>query len=162
MQNISWSSAYCNNDYFMGIHTCSGFRTSAYDPNGKQHFLNIDDSDETLGLALLDSLAHSRFLSLEEVSLFFDYKLVAQRYSQWVTMLINGFNYPNKKALFKHMKWCNIEMQNHLIKIKPLHHQKLEGWGREKGDGTEDVFIEATRPASEIGVALREAFTRCR
>lgn len=59
------------------------------------------------------------------------------------------------------MKSCDIEEREGMITIGPNNHEKLEAWGREKGDGIEDVVIAASSSHAEIGAALRLAFSRC-
>jgi len=74
---------------------------------------------------------------------------------------MDRYGYRTKRALFKNMKSCGILAEGDVIIISPSRHEKLEAWGREKGDGIEDVVIEANRSPSEIGAALRLAFSRC-
>jgi hypothetical protein len=59
------------------------------------------------------------------------------------------------------MKSCDIECSGGIITIGPTKHEKLEGWGRTKGDGIEDVVIPPNSPPAEVGAALRLAFSRC-
>jgi hypothetical protein len=61
----SWASAYFNGDFYC-IDTNSGYRNCMRDPQGKQHLLPPSASDEELGLAITDALAHSRFITEEK------------------------------------------------------------------------------------------------
>jgi hypothetical protein len=72
-----------------------------------------------------------------------------------------GRGYKTKTALFQNMKLCSITLSKGTIKIDPTIHEKLEAWGRNKGDGIEDVLVPANSSASEIGAALRLGFSRC-
>lgn len=60
------------------------------------------------------------------------------------------------------MKNCGIHCFNGVITISPTRHEKLEGWGREKGDGIEDVILSVDSSPTEIGAGLRLALSRCK
>ncbi|WP_275973361.1 contact-dependent growth inhibition system immunity protein, partial [Stutzerimonas marianensis] len=75
----------------------------------------------SLGVVVLDALAHSRFVLPEprkgvwihpeatfDMNLY-DYDLTSQRYDQWVRITLERYSYKNKRALFKDMKKCSIE-----------------------------------------------------
>jgi hypothetical protein len=154
------AAAKSNTD-FMCIETYSCYRESARDPQGAQHLLPPEASDEELGAALLDALARSRFLTLAEADTFFFWKRIKDSYDAWVKYLMDRHGYKTKRALFKNMKNCRIESQEGKITIRPTNHEKLEGW---TGDGLNEedyVVIPADSLATEVGAALRLAFSRC-
>ena len=167
-----WAAVKCNSD-FICVETCSGYRGGTdVDPKGKQHFIATDASDENLGLAVVDALAHSRWVlsapregSTYSPEVEFDsdltFKKGAERYVAWTEFLIERYSYKTKRALFKDMKNVSIEKKSGSITFKPWHHEKLEAWGRTKGDGIEDVVIPDTSTPAEIGAALRLALSRC-
>jgi hypothetical protein len=168
----AWANAKSNGDFIL-VETFSGYTSSMRDPIGKQHFLAPDANDEELGFAVLDALAHSRFVLPAprtdvwihpEASFdmeLYDYRQTAARYAAWTNDLMARYGYKTKRALFKTMKSCSIESKGGVVTISPSHHEKLEGWGREHDDGIEDVVIPADNTPSEIGAALRLAFDRC-
>jgi hypothetical protein len=168
-----WAGAKYNGDFYC-VETLSGYRGSCtLDPKGKQHLLPPEVSDEILGLAVRDALAHSRFVLPErrtdvwqhpdvEFDLELDdYKKTAERYAAWIKNLMEHYGYKTKRALFKDMESCTIVSRSGLLTIQPSRHQKLEQWGREKTDQIEDVTIPADSAPAEIGAALRLAFRRC-
>ena len=58
------------------------------------------------------------------------------------------------------MKSCSISAgQDGIIKISPLHHEKLEGWSGI--DDENDIEVSLESPEAEIGAALRLALFRC-
>ena len=155
-----WAQAESNSD-FICVETYSGYRSSALDPEGKQHLLAPDASDELLGLAVQDSLSHSRFLPVEAVPAFFGYRAVAHRYVEWVKALMERYGYKTKRALFKNMKTCGIECCSGVITIRPTNHEKLEGWSGEGISKDDFVIVPEDNPPAVIGAALRLAFSRC-
>jgi hypothetical protein len=71
------------------------------------------------------------------------------------------YGYKTKRALFKNMKSCSVEVDDGMMTIQPWHHEKLEGWSG-NGISKEDyVVIPANSTPGEIGEALRLAFSRC-
>lgn len=164
-----WAEAWSNGDFFL-IETSSGYRSTQTDPKGKKHFLTPNASDEELGVALLDSLSHSRFVlpaprkdvwihpEAEFDSDLYDYNLSIERAKKWVANLMAQYGYKTKRSLYKNMQTCSIEISQEVMAIQPWHHEKLEAWG---GIVLENVIIPADSTPAEIGVALRLAFSRC-
>ena len=159
-KKAKWTSTYYNGDFYL-IETWSGYRRSSRDLIGKQHILKPQATTVELGTALLDALAHSRFLSLDEIDDFFDYEKRRESYAIWIQSLMEQHNYKSKSALFKNMANCGVQVVDGVMEIMPMRHEKLEGWGREKDDGIENVFIPAYSSPTVVGDALLLAFSRC-
>jgi hypothetical protein len=135
------------------------------DPASAQHLLSLDASDETLGIAVLDALAHSRLLTMEEYGVFFDLARSKAQYDAWVADMMTRYGYKTRRALFKHMLSCGVRQQAGTITFAPSRHDRLEGWGRTKSDiaeGMTDEVIAETESSEMIGAALRRAMSRCR
>jgi hypothetical protein len=157
----AWASVKENGD-FTCIETHSGLRRVGLDPAGRQYLLSPGETEVSLGRALLDALKHSRVLSVREAREFFDHDAVERRYEEWVKDLILKYAYKSRRQLFRDMKNCEVECNANTITICPTHHDKLEGWGREEGDGIVDVVVPLNSGPQEIGAALRVALSRCR
>ena len=167
-----WAGVKCNSD-FICVETYSGYRSITRDSKGTQHLLTFESSDEALGFAVSDAMEHSRFVlparrddvwqhpDAEFDLGLYDYKQIEVEYAVWVKKLMERYGYKTKKMLFKDMKNVSIEKKSGVITFKPSHHEKLEGWGREKDNGIEDVVIPADSTPAEIGAALRLALSRC-
>lgn len=165
-----WAHAICNHD-FICVETYSGYRGGTnVDPKGKRLFLSPDVGDDVLGAAVLNAIAHSRFVlgapregssyppDVEFDMELYDYKLNIERHAQWVKDLMTRYGYKTKRALYKGMRNCSIENQQGVLTIGPYHHSKLDMW--ERGD-IENVVIPAESTSAEIGAALRLGFSRC-
>lgn len=168
-----WASAKGNGD-FIFIQTDSGYRGGMnVDYKGAKYFLSPEVSDAALGEALLDALSRSRFVlptpqpgSVYPPEVEFDKELYSneksnERYQQWIEDVMKRYGYKTKRALFKNMKNCSVEVADSIVTIRPWHHEKLEGWN---GDGIrrEDyVVLSVNGTPTEIGAALRLAFSRC-
>lgn len=150
----------CNGDFIL-VETMSGFRRIRTDPNVPSHLLPTDANDAALGQALLDALKQSRRIEFEEVAAFFDLTTATADYERHVKELMDRFGYKSRRALFKNMMRVSINRDADKIALVPMRHHDLEGWGREKDDGIEDVVIPAGSAPAELGAALRLAFTRC-
>lgn len=161
------------NEKFICIETYSGYRGGRADPKGKQHLLPTDADDAALGEALMDALTHSRFVlgerrtdvwvhpDVEYDMDLYDYQKNIARYAAWIENLKQRYGYKTKKTLFRKMDNCGVEQVDGKIRISPMHHEKLEGWGREKDDVFEDVIISDQSTTNEIGAAIRLALSRC-
>lgn len=159
---MRWASAYWNGDFYL-VETFSGYRMAGRDPAGKTHMLKSNANAQELGAAVIDALANSRFLSLDQIKDFFDYKKGQEQYAAWVKNLMTQHGYRTKSALFKGMARCNVSLTvgEGPMKISPAHHDRLESWSRVKDDGIEDVYLPAESPPEVVGQALLLAFSRC-
>jgi hypothetical protein len=132
------------------------------------------DGDEAYGTAVLHALTSSRCFVLgaprpgvelhPEVEFdmdLYDYKLTSERYTTRIERQMSRYSYKTKRALFKGMKTCFIERAGGVINFGPSRNEKPEVWVRSKEDGFEDVVIPAESTRTEIGAALRLAFSRC-
>ncbi|RWR02207.1 hypothetical protein ED28_09385 [[Pantoea] beijingensis] len=157
-----WASCYCTNEFLL-IETQSGLGRTGRDPIFPSRLLPLSAENELVGEQILQALSDSRTLNiLEERVAFFDLEKGKEQYVAWVAMLMEKYGYKSKKTLFKDMKNCGIHCVNGVITISPTRHEKLEGWGREKGDGIEDVILSTDSSPSEIGAGLRLALSRCK
>ncbi|WP_174406745.1 contact-dependent growth inhibition system immunity protein [Desulfovibrio subterraneus] len=163
-----WAAVVCNAD-FICVDTWSGYRGGTdRDPKGKQHLLSSDACDLALGEAVLDALAHSRWVlpapregvtfpeGVEFDMAVCDFKV---NYPACVNALMEICGYKNKRALFKNMKRVSLESKNGVLTLTPWHHAKLEAWDGVGDEAT--VVIPATSTPEEIGAALRLALSRC-
>src|SRR5687767_5276370 len=118
----AWAGAVSNGD-FVCVETYSGYRSSQSDPKGKQYLLSPDVSDQELGAAVLDALAHSRFVTPQEDLDLFECDSLVLRYKEWVQSVMKKYRYKSKRAMFKNMKNCSIEKREGIIEISPWHHE---------------------------------------
>jgi hypothetical protein len=133
------------------------------DPACPRIILSADAADHEVGTSVLASLSRSRQISVEEIPDFFDLDRTKQQYEEWVTDAMTRYGYKTRRSLFKGMKNVTIRLDPTLsvMVLRPLRHDRLESWIRTKGDGIEDVVVPAYSSPSEIGAALRVAFSRC-
>lgn len=157
-----WASVYYTKE-FLCIDTYSGLGRAARDSVFPSRLLPPDAEDELVGAHILQALSNSRTLNvLEERVAFFDLEKGKEKYAAWIAILMEKYGYKSKKALFKDMKNCGIHLVNNVITISPTRHEKLEAWGRTKGDGIEDVTLSTDSSPAEIGAGLRLALSRCK
>lgn len=157
-----WANVFVTKEFF-NVETYSGLGMTGRDDLFPSHLLPTDVDDQSLGEEILRALSDSRTLTeLEDRIVFFDLEKGKEKYADWVAMLIGKYGYKTKKSLFKDMKKCGIHLVNKVITISPSRHEKLEAWGRIKGDGIEDVILSVDSSPAEIGAGLRLALSRCK
>lgn len=155
-----YASIYAT-DRFFAIGTQSGYRDTRGDPNQPIHYFLPSASDVDLGTALRTALLKSRRISEAELGTFYDPETINRDYEQWVADLLARSSYGSRRSMFAHLKLCNVELANGTIKIGPTKHEQLEGWGRERDDGIEDVFVAESASDAELGSGIRLALSRC-
>lgn len=157
-----WANVFVT-DEFLCIDTYSGLGMTGRDPIFPSHLLPPNADDKSVGETILQSLSNSRSLTIrEERADFFNLERNKENYKKWIVILMEGYNYKTKRALFSNMKKCGIHLVNGVITISPSRHEKLEAWGRTKGDGIEDVILSVNNSPEEIGAGLRLALSRCK
>ncbi|BBV76750.1 hypothetical protein STW0522RAO56_28040 [Raoultella planticola] len=157
-----WANVFVTKE-FLSVETYSGLGMTANDPLFPSHLLPVDVDDQCLGETILRAVSNSRTLTeLEDRIAFFDLEKGKEQYSAWKVMLMEKYGYKTQKALFKDMKKCGIHLINGVITISPTRHEKLEAWGRTKGDGIEDIILSTGSSPAEIGAGLRLALSRCK
>lgn len=149
-----------NNGDFISLQAYSGYRLAVIDPEATEYLFAPDVSNEMLGKAVLAALKQSRFLPYEE-AIALEEKFDQNYYTNWVQKLMIQYGYKTKRALFKNMKNCSIESHDDFITIRPSHHDKLEYWSGDNFTEADYVKVPADSPPTEIGAALRLAFSRC-
>ncbi|HQS84959.1 MAG TPA: contact-dependent growth inhibition system immunity protein [Alphaproteobacteria bacterium] len=163
MNNIIWKKRAMskNNGDFISIESYSGhINPNMADPSAPEYLLEVDSSDEIIGKNIIEALKNSRPLSLEEHRN--TAKNLAESYKTWIQKMMEKYGYKTKRALFKSMKSCSILYQDDFLTIKPSKHVTLEGWSGDGFNEEDYVKIPEESSFSEIGAALRLAFTRCR
>ena len=160
-QEYFCASIYKNQD-FIEVKTFSGYRMTTSDPDGIQKLLPLDVSDEELGQVTLLALAKSRILDVSELGPLINRDNVKKRYDAWVADLMAKYNYKTKRALFKNMMQCSVEIRDGRLTISPSWHEKLEAWSGEGLTEDDDVVLSVNSTTEEIGAGVRLAFSRCR
>lgn len=153
-----WAAIYATSR-FVCVETCSGYRRSGGDSEGKILFLDAEPEALAFGRALQEALGASRFLSLDEVKAFFKPETVAQKYEEWVAHLMREFGYSSRRDLFKGMRNCSVVCDYETITVSPSIHDQLEGWA---GVGKENnVNVSSAASAEDLGAAALLALSRC-
>ena len=155
------ATVYKNQDFILVV-TFSGYSRRTSDPDGIQILLPLDVSDEELGQATLLALSKSRIIDVSEIGTFFNIDNVMKRYDAWVADLMAKYNYKTKRALFKNMMRCYVEISDGILTISPSWHEKLEAWSGEGISDDDKVVLSVNSTTEEIGAGLRLAFSRCR
>jgi hypothetical protein len=90
----------------------------------------------------------------------FDLERIERDYAAWTQRLMSRGGFKTKKALFKEMKLCHLEVRGGDIRIVPTRHEKLEGWG---GLGRPELTLTVPfgTEAGEIGAGVKEGLERC-
>jgi len=155
------ASAYLNEKFIL-IITKYGCPGGGDDYNSPIYFFSADTEDrEGLGQAVLAALKASILVASEDFPKVSAVKN-QDRYHDFFNEVMEEFSYKTKRALFKKMKYVSMFLKDNYIELHPTRHEKLQAWGREKGDGIEDVIIPLPTPLAEIGQALCLAFQRCK
>jgi hypothetical protein len=115
----------------------------------------IDDA--SLGIQLKDALESSLLDWSHEVD---SVKQAVDKHKEWCERVIAKYNYKSKRAFFVNMNSCSIIEMNDTLLFVPYRHEKLEGWGTEKGDEQYEIGIPATSSLELIGKTLRIALER--
>ncbi|MBI6548646.1 contact-dependent growth inhibition system immunity protein [Xenorhabdus lircayensis] len=151
------------NEDFYYVRTMSGYHLLVADSETETIYLPKDVSDKELGHCVRQALSQSRLVDPDDND-FFHRDMIGARYKNWIAEAMEKGGYKTKRALFKKMNRCFVNLLNGKITVLPLAHEKLETWG---GKGMPDncdveVVLSDNATDEEVGQAIKEAFTRCK
>lgn len=153
---------YCHvsvNEKLICISAYSGYRLLRMDPEASCYYLNIDESAQKIGETILISLKESRNLTYEEsVALFVSSD---HHYKKWIDEMGERGGYKTKRALFKRMANCSVELEDNTLIFRPYHHDKLEGWEPTFRGEADYIRLPINSSPEKIGEAFWEALRRC-
>jgi hypothetical protein len=154
-----WRAVAKANQEFFDVRTLSGYRTALWDPEGQHFQLPRTADDEALGEAVRRALEASRFLEPADMSALGSASEAL--YEQWVATSLETFAYGTRRRMFRGMLNCNIVRDREIVTLSPTRHEKLEGWSGDSFGPDDLVTLPITVSDVELGLALREAFSRC-
>jgi len=149
------------NEQFILIETHYGGGRGAVDSEAPKYFFDLEIDDASLGKAVITSLQASRRVAINEIQFLFDYKKMEYMYNKNVASIIKIYGYKNKSQIFRRMRSVGINKEENFIKLVPTIHERGAAWRRDQDDGIEDVIIPFSSTPTEVGAALRLAFSRC-
>lgn len=160
MRNIeARASAFFNQDFFY-IRTMSRGMLSYTEPNAPPHYLPPDVDDATLGQTLRLALKSSKQVSVEEFHGILNSGVIDRLEKDRQAWVMKEYGYKNKRAMYRNMENCSIDMVEGHIEIQPMHHKSLDGYSATTED-PQLVSVPITAAEVEIGAALREGFRWC-
>src|SRR5690242_12376205 len=98
MKNPIWKPRVSanNNGDFISLQIYSGYRLAFIDPDAPEYLFDPKVSEEDLGIAIIDALKQSRFLSYEQACAL-EAKFDQDYYSNWVENLMSRYGYKTKR-----------------------------------------------------------------
>ncbi|WFQ80877.1 contact-dependent growth inhibition system immunity protein [Xenorhabdus sp. SF857] len=149
-----------NGDFYY-VKTLSGYRLLVADHEAGTIYFPKDASDKELGCSVRKALSQSRLVDPEDND-FFHRDMISIRYKNWIAEAMKKGGYKTKRALFKKMNKCDVNLLEGKITISPQAHQKLDTWGKKGMPDDCNITLSVDVTDEELGKAIREAFTRCK
>ncbi|WP_180189862.1 contact-dependent growth inhibition system immunity protein [Achromobacter insuavis] len=151
-----------SNNEFIFLETYSGYWNFLPDSEGERYLLSHSSSDADLGSAAIAAISASRQIDPKNDPNFFDIAgRVVPKYKDWVSEMMERFGYKTKRAMFKDMKSCSVELVGGAYVMQPSHHEKLEAWSGEGLTENDYVLLPADSSSERVGAALRLTLARC-
>lgn len=154
------ANIYFNQDFFE-ITTMSQGMLQYAEPTAPRHYLPPDVDNATLGHTLRLALKASKRVGVEEFQKIFHSGMVQQIAKERDAWAMKQYGYKTRRAMYKHMDNCSVSVADGQIEISPSHHNSLDGYSVTKDDGPFPSYLPETTSDAELGVALREGFSRC-
>ncbi|MCI1839687.1 contact-dependent growth inhibition system immunity protein [Achromobacter ruhlandii] len=161
MQKFTPRAIILLNEKFYRVSSLAVALITIDDPDGLRLFLPPEANDEVLGSAVRQALTMSRAVPREYVSQMINSGELKKRDKEEDTLMMRKFGYTSKRSLYKSMKFCSISMVSEGIKFQPTHRKGLDGYTVRTDLDLVPVIVPQTASDMELGLALREAFTRC-
>jgi hypothetical protein len=158
-KNDKRAGVYFNSDFFEIITFSIGMLGYA-EPEAPPHYLEPDVDDAVLGATLRVALAASKRVTAEEFQNIFASGVVQELGTERAKAVMKKHGYKTKRAMYKNMDNCSVDVVDEGIKIQPMHHKSL-GVYSATADGPQPIEIDVSVTDAELGAALREGFKRC-
>ncbi len=107
------------------------------------------------------ALSKSKRVTTAEFQEIFKSGLVQKISKERDAAIMQRYGYKTRKSLLRKMACCWITADDEKIEIKPTHHKNIDGYSGISNDGPEIIFVAANISDEQLGVALREGFSRC-
>jgi hypothetical protein len=143
---------------FISVRPLSGYRIIQPEDDGYVIYLTRDASDETLGQAMLEALARSRFIFPPDPN-FSEAERYLRCIRNWQNDFMQRYGYKTKRDAYKNMDWCEVARSEGKISIKPHQRIKPERFRWLPPERT--VIVPVTDDPDAAGAALRLALDRC-
>jgi hypothetical protein len=148
------------NQDFLCLSAQSGRGLLFNDPRVSRKVYSLNESMEVIGNAVFDLLGKSAVLSNEDFQILFKSGDIQKEGEAWERAVFKQFSYKTKGALYKKMLNCTIRELDGVLTFSSTNHSKLTSWSGMSD--VEKVIIPATSSSEEVGLALCEAFSRCK
>ena len=155
----SCTSVTLNADFFC-ITTMSQGMLNYLEPDVQPHYLAPSVDDSTLGKTLRTALAASKRVSVEEFQAIFHSGVIQKLGDERMRAVMQKYGYKTKRAMYKNMDKCSVDLGDGKIVIQPMHHKSIDGYSATTS-GPESLVVDAAISDAELGAALRDAFKRC-
>jgi hypothetical protein len=149
-----------NGDFFQVISVSSGM-LSYPELTSEVRYLEPDADDSALGDALRLALGESKQVSIAEFQKIFASGEIQRIGEERNKYAMKKYSYKSKRAMFRKMMCCWINISENQIQIKPTHHNSIDGYSGISLDGDEILNLPVNATDAELGAALREGFNRC-
>jgi len=158
-KNLRMTAAFFNNDFYWLITQAIGM-IAVGDSDVEPEYLASNVDDAKLGELLRQCLLSSRKIEMAEFQELFQSGAFNELDDVREKAAMQKYGYKTKRALYKNMDRCSVDLVDGKIKIQPMHHKSLDSYTVTK-NGPEPLFLDASISDAELGAALREGFKRC-
>lgn len=157
----NWCSI-CSNLEYISVSTSTGYRRSAYDPNGVHVVLESAVTDEILGQTIKEALEASQPLKEEEISEFFSRNNTESNYATFVGRILSGMGGVSRAKAFKNMKLVHVVIRDNKLTLLPTKKEKGEAWSGNGLGGESSIILCPGVSSSELGAAAKSAIKVCK
>ncbi|MFO6428843.1 contact-dependent growth inhibition system immunity protein [Erythrobacter sp. W302b] len=156
-RNFTKQSAIYFNEEYIWVITESGDMVYMPDFDGERFRLDLQCSDEDLGVCVLSALQKSRKIRFELS------RSLIENCKSWDAEQVKILGYKSLRRMYKNMIRVSVQLRNNHLYFTPRRHVKLQAWEGFSDEfvGHEPEVISKFQPPAMIGAAARQAFLRC-
>jgi hypothetical protein len=160
MKTIDAGAGIYLNENFYLIQTMSQGMLGYAEPSASPFFLSTEIDDDTLGATLRMALSASKKVSVPEFQEMFKSGVIQKVAKEREVETMKRYGYKTKRAMYKNMNKCSVDVVDEQIKIQPTHRKSLDSYTATQS-GPEPLYLSTSSSDQELGAALREGFKRC-
>jgi hypothetical protein len=149
------------NEKYYVFKTYKGYHAAVVDLEIEFIVLDVASHPIAIGSATRLCLSQSRTQSIAEI-VASNLAVSAKLYEARISELTVGLGYASANEFYYSAMMCGVALGEREITIKPMVHEKINAWGRQKADAIADILVPSTASDEELGAELLRGFMNCK
>lgn len=148
------------NGSFFWIETMSKGMLHYGEPDAEQYLLDAGVDDAVLGEMIRKAFSASKTVTVPEFQKIFSSGIIQEKAEERQKFIMQQYGYKNKRALFKGMLSCDVDLRGEEIKLQATRQNGIDGYSADTSDY--NAIISNNVSDTELALAVKECLKHCK